>query len=186
MKQDALAIPDLEDRADDGIAMQRLTAQQRQFVIASLTVAMGPGAYEKCAAMAAFDNPRKAAAALMRNDKVLAAMREEAAKRLVGAALTGVNVMLQIAGDPTHKDQYRAAKDLAAINGFTVEQKIVVEHTDRSAEALISQIRATAARLGVDAAPLLAQAGIVDAEFTALPAPAPAPETQAEVDDSDW
>jgi hypothetical protein len=119
---------------------------------------------------------------LMRDEEVLAALREEATKRLAGAALVGVNVMLEIAQDPGHKDQFRAAKELAAINGFTAEQRIVVEHIDKDGQAVLANVKELAKRLGLDARQLIAQAGIIDAEFVDV---TPAKDA-AKVDDSDW
>jgi len=115
---------------------------------------------------------------LMRDERILAALREEATKRLSGAALVGVNVMLELAQTPGHKDQFRAAKELAAINGFTAEQRIVVEHINPDTKDQMRQIKEMATALGLDPKQLIASAGIVDAEFTEVKEP--------EVDSSDW
>ena len=157
------------DRSHDGKAMASLPEQQRAFV--SRLMELGPT--KKAAAKAAKDvgysplNGYK----LMRDERILAAIREEATKRLAGAALTGVNVLIEIAQDRHHKDQFKAAKHLAGINGFTTEQRIVVEHAHYDTKEKIREIRAIAAELGLDADLLLGRAGIVepdaiDAEFT--------------------
>ncbi len=176
-----VAIP--QDRSYDGKAMAGLTDRQRQFVVAMMQQGVNPKAAAKAAASCGF------AAAygyeLMRNDSILAALREESTKRLVGAALVGVNVLLDIAQSPTHKDQFRAAKELAGINGFTAEQRIVVEHITEDSKQQIRQIQDMAKQLGMDARQLIQAAGIVDAEFTEV-APAKATPAAQQVDDSDW
>ncbi len=89
--------------------------------------------------------------------------------------------MLAIAQDPGHKDQFRAAKELAAINGFTAEQRIVVEHITEDSKAQIRQIRDMAKQLGMEPEQLIRAAGIVDAEFVEV-----SPAELVGVDDSEW
>ncbi len=181
----ALTIPSsTTDRSHDGKAMRMLTDGHRQFVIGMLQQGVNPKA---CAVVAAgLGHHPKYGYELMRHEGILAAMREEATKRLAGSALVGVNVLLAIAQNPQHKDQFRAAKELAGINGFTAEQRIVVEHISEDSKAQIRQIREMAAQLGMDAGQLIKAAGIVDAEFTeVIPAKSAAIEL-LEVDDADW
>ncbi len=166
--------------------MAALPDRKRQFVIAMLGQAVNPKACKIAAAECGY--APYYGYELMRDDGILAALREESTKRLAGAALVGVNVLLDIAQNAQHKDQFRAAKELAGINGFTAEQRIVVEHISEDSKAQIRQIREMAAQLGLDPKQLIQSAGIIDAEFTEVtPAtpvePAPA---QAGVDDSDW
>lgn len=174
------------DRKYDGKAMAGLSDGRRKFVIAMMKQGVNPRAAPTAAAEAGFHSFY--GYELMRDEAILAALREEATKRLAGAALVGVNIMLDIAQDPTHKDRYRAAKDLAAINGFTAEQRIVVEHITEDSKAQIRQIREMAGQLGMDARQLIEAAGIVDAEFTEVgeEAPGEALVLVPEVDDSDW
>lgn len=176
-----VAIPtDPHDRSYDGKAMSGLGPRKRSFVIAMLQEGVNskaaPRAAVKCGYTAAYGYD------LMRDDGILAALREEATKRLAGAALVGVNVLLEIAQSPTHKDQFRAAKELAGINGFTAEQRIVVEHISEDSKQQIRQIREMATQLGMDPKQLIQAAGIIDAEFEEV-REAIAP---AVVDDSDW
>ncbi len=176
----ALTLPSrTTDRSHDGKAMGGLSDRKRQFVIAMLKQGVNPKACAAAAAECGY-HP-KYGYELMRDDGILAAMREEATKRLAGAALVGVNVLLDIAQTPTHKDQFRAAKELAGINGFTAEQRIVVEHISEDSKAQIRQIREMAAQLGLDPKQLIASAGIIDAEFTEVE-----PVKPLEVDDGDW
>ncbi len=170
------------DRSHDGKAMSSLTPKMREFVIGMLQEGTNPKAAQKVAAAVGFHSFY--GYELMRNEKILAALREEATKRLAGAALVGVNVMLAIAQNPQHKDQFRAAKELAAINGFTAEQRIVVEHISQDSKDQIRQIKEMAAQLGLDPAQLIRGAGIIEAEFTEVKEEKTP--CQTDVDDSDW
>jgi hypothetical protein len=173
----SIAIPAKDsDRTYDGKTMSALGPRKRQFVIAMLQQGVNPKACKMAAAAAGY--APEYGYQLMRDDEILAALREEATKRLAGAALVGINVMLEIAQDPMHKDQYKAAKDLAAINGFTAEQKIVVEHIDKDSQAMLVKVKEMALQLGMDPGELIKSAGIIDAEFEVI--------TPAEVDTSDW
>ena len=176
-----IAIPlDPNDRSYDGKAMNALPRRQRQFVIAMMKQGVNPKACSRAAAECGY--APMYGYELMRNEGILAALREEATKKLAGAALVGVNVMLEIANSPGHKDQFRAAKELAGINGFTAEQRIVVEHITEDTKAQMQQIREMAVQLKLDPEQLIKAAGIIDAEFTeVIPAEEP-----AEVDTSDW
>ncbi len=94
--------------------------------------------------------------------------------------------MLEIAHTPGHKDQYKAAKDLAALNGYTAEQRIVVEHISEDSKAQIRQIRAMAEELGMDPRQLIEGVGIIDAEFEEVAEKVAALAAPPTVDDSDW
>lgn len=178
----AIAIPN--DRKYDGKIMASLPDRQRLFVIEMLKQGVNPKAAAKAAAQCGY-HPAYGYE-LMRDEGVLAALREEATKRLQGAALVGVNVLLDIAQSPTHKDQFRAAKELAAINGFTAEQRIVVEHITEDSKQQIRQIREMAKQLGLDPATLIKGVGIIDAEFTEVEPIAIENQSQSGIDTSDW
>jgi hypothetical protein len=156
-------------RKYDGKAMSALTDGQRQFVINLVQMGARPRVAQRAAKEAGF-HPNYGYE-LMRDEDVLAAIREEATKKLAGAALAGVNILLEIAHDKEHKDRFRAAKELAAINGFTAEQRIVVEHIDRDTKGQIRKIYEMAKQLGMDPVALIRGAGlgdgaIIEAEFT--------------------
>lgn len=185
MVQLVMHIP--EDRSSDGPAMSALTDQQRAFVYGMLDSACNPKQADRCALAAGYTGTNPGWR-LMRSERILAALHEEAKKKLVGAALLGVTTMMEIANSPQHKDRFRAARELAAINGFTAEQKITVTHIKREEADVIAKIKATAEKLGIDPGPLLAKAGVIDAEFsvvTAVEPNHPIPR-HVEVDDSDW
>ncbi len=152
------------DRSCDGRAMAKLPEQHRDFVLRLMELGPTKRAAAKAAADVGFtpNNGYK----LMRDDRVLGAIREEATKHLAASVLVGVKVMVEIAQDVDHKDRYRAAKDLAALNGFTTEQRIVVEHISHDSKEQIAQIKAMAVQLGLDPKQLIAGAGIIEAEFT--------------------
>ena len=159
-------------------AMSALTSRQNKFVMALLQHGASTTAARKAAAMAGYEP--EYGYQLMRDDRVLAAIREQATKTVAGAALTGVQVMIDIALDKEHKDRFRAAKELAALNGFTAEQKIVVEHVDRDTREKVQEVRRLAEQLGLDPRLLIERAGVVvDADFEIV-------EPVAAVDDSDW
>jgi phage terminase small subunit len=171
--------PDPNDRAYDGKTMSALTARKRKFVICMLQQGVNPKAASRAATEAGYQ--ASYGYELMRDPAILAALREEATKRVAGAGLVGINVLLDIAHTPGHKDQFRAAKELAGINGFTTEQRIVVEHISEDSKQQLRQIREMAEQMGMDPRQLIAAAGIVDAEFEDV-----TPAKPAEVDDSDW
>lgn len=144
--------------------MALLNDEQRRFVIEFVKAGTGAKRVQSAAKKAGL-SPNHGYY-LMRHENVLAALREEATKRLAGAALEGVDVLLKIARNDEHKDQFKAAKELAAINGYTAEQRIVVEHIGEDSKSLIREIKRLAADLGMDARQLISATGIEDAEFT--------------------
>lgn len=152
------------ERVHDGKALSSLSDQHRSFVLRLME--LGPS--KKAAAKAAKDvgYASQHGYVLMRDERILAAIREEATKELAGAVLIGVKAMIEIAQDREHKDRLKAAKELAGMNGFTTEQRIVVEHVSTDTREQIRQIRAMAIELGLNPEQLIKSAGIVEAEFT--------------------
>jgi phage terminase small subunit len=147
--------------------MAKLNDQQRLFVMEYLQRSPRPQAVKGAAVAAGYS--RDYGHVLMRDPDVLGAIHEEATKTVIGASLAGVKVMLKIAHNDKHKDQYKAAKDLAALNGFISEQRIVVENVTSDTKAQIEQIKTMAGQLGMDPNKLLASVGISnieDAEFS--------------------
>jgi phage terminase small subunit len=165
-------IPDetiADDRRYDGKAMSLLNDKQRRFVIEMLQRGVAKKSCMGAASAAGYH--REYGYNLMRDENVLAAMREETTKRLSGAALIGVNTIIDIARNGKHKDQLKAAIKLAELTGYTSEQRIVVEHINHDMKGQLARIKNMAQQLGLDARQLIAQAGItdpdvIDAEFT--------------------
>lgn len=158
-----------------GPAMLRCTAMQRMFVVALCLI---PDTTNETAAarIAGYSQPKSDSSALMRNPKVLAAIREEADKRVRGGALIGAKALIEIASDPMNKNRFQAAQALLDRAGLQVvaKQEILVEHTDnRSNEELISFIKTMAVKHGLDPKVLLGENAIegdfVEVSATAIP-----------------
>lgn len=155
-------------RATDGPAMRVLTDQQREFV---LYYAEGRRSATEAARKAGFAAPKQYSWHLLRNDRVVAAIREETQKFLVRSSPLGARALIEIASKEDHKDRLKASRELLAHAGLApaTEQKITVEHTVLSAEAVRQEIRRLMGRIP-EAPKLLEAAGLViDAEFTEEP-----------------
>lgn len=154
----------ITDRRHDGKALASLPVQHRGFVLRLMEL----GPTKKAAAKAAKDAgfAPNYGYELMRDERVLAAIREEATKELAGGVLIGVKRLIDIARDAEHKDSFKAAKELAGMNGFTTEQKITVEHITSDSKELMRQILSMSNELDVDLRPLIEKFGIADGEFT--------------------
>jgi hypothetical protein len=153
---------------DPNSAMAALQPQRRLFVERMREGGASQEYVERAAAAAGYS--RGHGWKLMREPRVLAALREEAAKGLLGGALIAQKVLIEIATDTHHKDRLKAARELLAHSGFTtvIEQKITVEHVNAEARELVQQIADFAKATGLDAKQLLGSLGIrepVDAEF---------------------
>ena len=158
----------LSDRKSDGIALAVLSNRHRDFVLRLIELCPSKKAAAKAAADVGYHSQH--GYVLMRDERVLAAIREEAGKKLVGAMLIGVQVLIEIAKDKKHKDNYKAAKLLVGLNGFSPEQRIVVEHATHDTKKQIEEVRAMAKELGLDPDQLLGTVGsIEDATFTEVP-----------------
>lgn len=157
-----LAIP--EDRSSDGKALAQLSGQHRRFVLAMVEEDLAKGAAMRAAEAAGY-HPLHGYI-LMRNDGVLAAIREESTKKLQGSVLVATKALVDIAEDESHRDRFKASKEILSINGYTPEQKIVVEHRSSDTKQQIEQIRALAKELGIEPQQLLAGAGIMEGEFS--------------------
>ena len=165
-------MPDLtvQREYDQQSAMAALQPQQQNFVEAMVEGGAGPTAVSAAAAKAGYS--ANYGWTLMRMPRVLAALREEAAKHLLAGALLGAKVLSEIAMDSAHKDRFRAARELLAHSGFTAvtEQKITIDHTNSEARELVKELREFAGATGLDVNQLLASIGLkqddpVDAEF---------------------
>lgn len=155
--------------------MAQLEPQQQNFVETLIEYGAGPKKVEPAAVAAGY--APKYGWQLMKKPHVLAAIREEAAKGLLSGALLGMQVLMEIASDTTHKDRLKAAKELLAHSGFVAEQKIIVENkTDGEARQLITEIREFCRVTGLDATQLLGSIGV----RPALPAPVEAIDAEFE------
>lgn len=145
------------------VTFEGLTERQSAFVIAYAEGDGGPGAAATAAQAAGYAPTSRAAARvrgheLLRNPKVLAALRDELTRRLNAAATLGVQVLLDLAADPTTPPSTRlaAARDLIDRGHGPVASRWKVDHTVRSIEDVIAELDADEA--GVQ--------DIIDAEYS--------------------
>lgn len=156
-----------------GPAMRNLNDRQRGFVSAMFDY---PGISNTKAALAAgYGNGNPECAAVQGNrlahdEDVLAAIHEEAQRRLRSGAIMAVQTVLEIASDPTaeNKDRLKAVEMLLNRSGLHAvsEHNVKVEHRDITDEGMIKRIKQLAEKQGLDPVKLLGTAGVVvDAEF---------------------
>jgi len=151
---------DNDDLSRFGPKMRALTPKQRGYVMAQLSDPLGNPT--QWARDAGYSDHKLAAKVtghhLAHDDRMIEAIREEARRHAdtVGPTL-GIGVMMQIARNPEHPHQLRAAEMLLDRVGFGVvtEHKVSVEHTDRTGVAMVERIRQLAAIMGVDERRLL-------------------------------
>jgi hypothetical protein len=100
---------------------------------------------------------RQTAFRLFHDEKVLAAIAECAEKEIRSTGMLAVATIKKIVRSDDHRDQFKAATWLAALNGFAPAQNINVHQTvtDNSGKAMLERIERAAAVLGVDAKALL-------------------------------
>jgi len=160
----------IEPDDDYGPEMSCLNEQQRRFVYHYLQTG---GMDATASAIAAGYTQNRAAAQvtahrLTHNKRIINAVREEADRRLRMGAILASSTLIQIASDPMHKDQFRAACRILDQAGLLIEHKqtIEVKHTVSEKEK-IEKVKVLAEQLGIDPVKLLGQAGVaIDAEFT--------------------
>lgn len=151
-----------------GPAMLALTELQQRFVICLLE--SGNANATAAAEAAGYSNSsrnmlRVQAHQLMHSEKILNAMAEHARQHLRTGAFIGIRAVMEIASNPTHKDQLKAAMSLLNRIGLheLTEHKVTVEHTD--SKQLTAKIVSLAKELGIDHTKLLGANAVVDAEF---------------------
>lgn len=160
-----------------GPAMEACTEMERKFVAAYVEHPNYTAAQLAKVAGSAGATPKALQVTgwrIMHGERFLAAVNEEASKRLRLGGLIGVAVMLEIANNPAHKDRLKAAGMLADRTGFHAlsEQKITVDDKrPQSKRELIEAIAAIGKEMGLDDTAILKLTGppdpnIVDAEFT--------------------
>lgn len=162
---------------DLGDAMLQLSVPMRAFVTAMMeTGGQGEG---RAAYLAGYggtiDSAKVAASRMMRMPTVLAAIREEADRRLRSGGILAASALVEIANDMKHKDRFKAAVELLNRSGLLVEQTHRVIHEDHRSDAEIERAVANlATKYGIDPAKLLGTAaakisvGAVDAEFVEI------------------
>lgn len=159
-----------------GPAMAALTPKMRAFVTALLED--GTANATRAAAAAGYSPGNQEALRvtghrLAHDSRVQAALQEEAGKRLGAGVVAAVNVVLEIAADPTNSanERLKAASMILNRAGLheKTEHKVVVEQATTTLAEVIADIRAMALVIKADPRVMLEQAGIViDAEFTVI------------------
>jgi hypothetical protein len=134
-----------------GPAMSALNERQRGFVDAMFTVGISRAAAARAAGYTGKHT------SMMRSNKVVAAIREEAFRRY-GALLPACHAAMEkILADPEHPDQLKAIKHTQGLAGVvpTVKREVVHKHDTESLRAdlaaAIDQLRAVAPRDLIDA-----------------------------------
>jgi hypothetical protein len=169
---------------DMGPAMRLLGPESQRFVMEYLLVGGNIDLAETALVEAGALAPGKVSAKrqvmdMLRNTKVLSAIREEADKRMKAAAILGASVLVEIANDKFHKDRLKAATELLNRSGLVVEDvsRVIVEDS-RSTEEIVKRVTALATKVGVDPRKLLGN--VIDAEYVELDAGLPPAEDSFE------
>lgn len=160
-----------------GPAMDHLTRKQQAFVLA---LCEDPRDNATAACMAAgYTTNRESAkvlgSRLRRDPKILAAVHECAVANLHGLKLLATHTVRQVLEDPTTRarDRLSAAAmvfNRAGMSEETTQNVVVEDKRPGQAAEVITAIKELAKQLGIDARPLLATAGVIEAEFTEVPA----------------
>jgi len=174
--ENAISIP-LPADDDLGPAMRRLTDMQKKYVIAYL---MNPTlhGHTQAAIIAGYgknrhDTAKHMAWLLSHNEKVQAAMREEADRRIRTGAIIASSRLLDIVEDKTHKDNFKAVVEVLNRAGLIVEtqHRVVVERDD-DMMSVIERVKKQAVALGLDPAMLLKKVGLtIDGKSEMAPDP---------------
>ena len=162
-----------DDIPDFGPAMAVLTDKQRAFVQAYCehpNYDNAPLVKEAGYGDSTLVSARVTGYRLMHNEKILAAINEEASKRLRGSGILGVSVMMQIAANPAHKDHLKAATALADRTGFHAlsEHKVTIDDKrPKSRKEMVQQMIAMGREQGMsnDQIKVFGAGEIVDADF---------------------
>jgi hypothetical protein len=157
-----------------GKAMLDCTDAQRAFVLAM--VETGGRSQTECAMIAGIGGNRESAAVwasrAMRNERVLAALREETDKAFRGDVLIARSRLRDILEKPQHVDHFRAIKETLDRGGMAIAtlHKVEVEHINdgRSAREIMSDLVAQIVANGGDPKVLLGKE-VIDAEFSEVP-----------------
>lgn len=114
---------------------------------------------------------------LAHDERVQAAIQEEARRRMNAGAILAVNTVLSIAANSAHKDQLRAATAILDRTGLnaTTEHKVTVERSEDE-RAMIREIMEYGKKFNLDIKALLGAQGIdlaaIEGEFTEIAPPA--------------
>lgn len=156
---------------EHGPAMLALTEPQQSFVLHYCNTG-GVNAAE-AARRAGYGNTAEAqaniASKMLRQPRILAALREVADRRLKSGAIMAASAIVEIASDPQHRDRFKAANELLNRAGLVVEgvSRVIVED-HRTVEEIERRVTDLAVRLGIDPAKLLGQSQVIEGDFEEL------------------
>jgi phage terminase small subunit len=166
--RDLIQVPPVELM---GAAMRALNERQRYFVCALMVYGGEQSeAYRAAGYEVTNDNSAAAAASrLARNDGIVAAIKEEAMRRLDSAPALAVSTLVELASYKNSDDKVRlkaANSILDRVGGFAgkSEQHIVIKD-ERTTKELVDFIKQTALANGLDPIKLLG-GPVVDVEFS--------------------
>lgn len=176
----------LDDDGTHGDAFNALTTLQKRFVLCHLVLGGRNAAEAARVAGYASGTWKQSGYALLRKRSVIAALREEAEKRMSSHALTASENLLRIVGDATHKDNFKATIELMNRAGLQFIQKHEVIHTDhRLAADVLASIVALAVRTGQPVKALLGYdpEQVTDAEVEEVEEDQPTDDADAEFEE---
>src|SRR5208282_3925125 len=164
-----------EDLSEFGPAMQALTTLQRAFVGAYLEypTASATAIAEHAGYAGSRETLRGVGHRNMHHETVIAAINEEASKRLRSAGLVAVSAVTEIALNPQHKDHLKAALAIMDRTGHHAlsEHKVTVDDKrPQSRKELVEAVIQVAREAGLDddAVKKLTGCDIVDADFVEM------------------
>ena len=154
-----------------GPAMMDLTDPQRMFVMHYLNQG-GQNAAEAARRAGYGNSPETqavSASRMLRQPRILAALREVADHRLKSGAILAASAIVEIANDPLHRDRFKAATELLNRAGLVVETvSRVITEDHRTVEEVERRVRDLAVRVGIDPEKLLGNFKVIDAEVVEL------------------
>lgn len=168
------------DAGQLGPAMKALpTDRMRAFVMALLSLGNNDNTAAANAAGYSAESQnglRVTAHRLAHDERILAAVQEEARRRIRSGAIMASSHLLNIADNPSHKDQLKAIDMLLNRAGLhaTSEHKVTVEHVDANEKEALARINAKMTALGFDddqKKKMLGSYGITDVEFVEVVQP---------------
>jgi hypothetical protein len=159
-----------------GPAMQALNERQRAFVAAMFDIGVN-ATYTDAARRAGYPDDgggsiRVQAHRLAHSDKIQAAFREEAERRVTALLPTAHGGIAAILANPSHPDHFKAIKHTQALAGFAPTQKHEVVHKHDAASlkadllAAMDLLRSVAPM--IDVTPVAIENGSQEEDWTAL------------------
>lgn len=127
-------------------------------------------AYQLAYPDSSYEAAKVSAHRYLRHPGVVAAIKDAADKKLSSAALLGAEVLTQIADNPQHKDQLKAAVEILNRTGLMAVKRVEVDVKDeRSTQEILAAVQEMARKQGLDVHKLLGNSvDIIDAEYEDL------------------